>query len=254
VLLLAGYGCDHAIWMLAGQQLAQQFAVILLDNRGIGQSTGADGAISIHQMAADAAGLIQHLGLEAVHVAGHSMGGMIAQELALTRPELARSLVLVSTCTHQTGRGRAILRSWGELPDLVNVETATRLILPWIYSDAFYDSPDLLEGLIALILANPNPPAPELLRKQARAIVDFDSRSRVKSIRCPTLVLVGEQDILLTPRGSEELSRAIPGAEFRMVVGTGHGLLLEMPQEVARAITNFLSNPPGRREGARHGL
>ncbi len=240
LLLIAGFGCDHAIWTLVANELASRFTVYVFDNRGMGRSTGADSRINIQQMAMDAAGLIDSLGLSSVHVAGHSMGGMIAQELALARPEKVRSLVLLSSCSQQDNRGKAIIRSWGELPSVFDVETSTRLILPWIYTEAFYAAPGLIEGLIALILANPEPPAPAVLRGQAGAICEFDSSERLGGIRCPTLVVVGDLDILLPPAVARRLAARILGSELIVLEGTAHGLLIETPQQVAQAMRAFL--------------
>src|SRR5262245_26552811 len=129
LLLIAGFGCDHTIWSLVVPALAAHHRVIAFDNRGVGRSSGPDTVTGIPQMAEDAAGLLGALGLDRVHVAGHSMGGMIAQELALAHPERVRTLTLLSSCARQDARGRAIIESWGDLPRLVDVATATRLIL-----------------------------------------------------------------------------------------------------------------------------
>ena len=240
LLLIAGFGCDHAIWTLVASELATRYCVYLFDNRGLGRSTGAETVTSIAQMAADAAGLLAALNIGSAHVAGHSMGGMIAQELALTHPDRVRSLILVSSCSHQTRRGKAIIHSWGELPTLLDVEASTRLILPWIYTESFYANPDLIEGLIQLIVANPAPPPPVVLQSQARAIIDFDSRERLGAIRCPTLVMVGEQDILLPPAASQQLADKLSSSAMMVIEGAGHGLLVETPQAVVQAMLAFL--------------
>src|SRR5262245_57316151 len=82
LLLIAGFACDHTIWSAVCPLLASRYRVIVFDNRGVGQTSAPEAAMTIPQMAEDAAGLLDGLGLGRVHVAGHSMGGMIAQELA----------------------------------------------------------------------------------------------------------------------------------------------------------------------------
>src|SRR5262245_58385262 len=155
LLLIAGYGCDHTIWAPVVSRLASRHRVILFDNRGAGRTSGPDTDISIRQMAEDAAGLLDVLGLGRVHVAGQSFGGMIAQELALAQPARVRSLTLISSCARLDARGRAIIESWGDLPRLVDVVTSARLVLPWIYTSAFYARPGAVEQLLELIVANP---------------------------------------------------------------------------------------------------
>src|SRR5262245_22618692 len=109
LLLVAGFGCDHTIWSGLVPALAARHRVILFDNRGTGQTSGA--VTGVRQMADDAAGLLDALGPGPAHVAGHSMGGMIAQELALAHPGRVRSLALLSSCARLDDRGRAIIES-----------------------------------------------------------------------------------------------------------------------------------------------
>jgi pimeloyl-ACP methyl ester carboxylesterase len=171
------------------------------------------------------------------------MGGLVAQELALARPERVRSLLLLSTCTRLDERGRAITASWGELPRQVDAATATRLILPWMYTSAFYAKPGAIDEVVAQVLANPYPPSAEAIRAQSRAICEGDTSLRLGGIDRPTLVLVGSEDILLPPPFSEELARGIRGAELVVLEKTGHGLLIESSRAVAAAIMDFLSRP-----------
>src|SRR6516225_3192747 len=93
VLLLAGFACDHTHWALVKQALVRNYLVIRLDNRGAGKSDAPDQPYSIRQMADDTVALLDYLGVKQTHVAGHSMGGRIAQELVLTYPKRARSLM-----------------------------------------------------------------------------------------------------------------------------------------------------------------
>jgi pimeloyl-ACP methyl ester carboxylesterase len=169
------------------------------------------------------------------------MGGLIAQELALTHPRRVRSQLLLSTCARLDERGKAITRSWGELPRQVDAAAATRLILPWMYTNAFYARPGAVEDVIAQILANPFPPSAGAIEAQSRAICAHDASQRLGQIACPTLVLVGREDILTPVAFSEELARAVPHAELDVLEQTGHGLLIESPRAVAAAMTHFLS-------------
>jgi pimeloyl-ACP methyl ester carboxylesterase len=134
LLLIAGFACDHTNWSEMIPLLASRYRVIVFDNRGVGQSSAPDTPYSIRQMAEDAAGLLDAVGLRSVHVAGHSMGGQIAQELALAHPERVKTLMLLSSCARIDERGKAVIESWGDLPRLVDAETGLRLSFPWIYT------------------------------------------------------------------------------------------------------------------------
>src|SRR5262249_27460313 len=160
-LLIAGFACDHTIWSKVVSVLASRYRVVAFDNRGVGRTSSPDTATSIRQMAEDAAGLLDAIGVSPVHVAGHSMGGLIAQELVLAPREQVQSLILLSSCARLDARGKAIIESWGELPRLVDAATGLRLTLPWIYTNAFYARPGAIEQVIDQILANPFPPSAE---------------------------------------------------------------------------------------------
>jgi pimeloyl-ACP methyl ester carboxylesterase len=169
------------------------------------------------------------------------MGGMIAQELALAHPERVRSLALVSSAARLDERGRAIIEAWGDLPRQLDAVTATRLILPWLYTSAFYARPGAVEQVIAQVVANPYPPSAAGIHHQSRAVSAFDASDRVGAICCPTLVLTGREDILLPVSYAEELARGVRGAELLVLQGTGHGLLIESPAAVAAAVLDFLA-------------
>lgn len=240
LLLIAGFACDHTIWSLVLPALAKHYRVVVFDNRGVGQSSGADTISSIRQLAADAAGLLDAIGLRSAHVAGHSMGGLIAQELALARPQLVQSLTLLASGTQVDERGQAIVESWGELPRLVDAATATRLILPWMYTNALYARPGAVAQIINQILLNPYPTGVQAIADQCRAIGAHRSSDRLGEIGCPTLALVGREDILLPVACSEQLVQAIRGAELVILERTGHGLLIESPDAVSQAMLDFL--------------
>ena len=240
LLLIAGFACDHTIWSKVVADLAQHYRVVVFDNRGVGQTSGPDTALSIRQMAEDAAGVLDALALNPAHVAGQSMGGLIAQALALSHPAQVRTLMLLSSCAHVDERGKAIIESWGELPRLVSPATATRLILPWMYTKTFFATPGAVEEVIGQIMADPFPPNAQVIYAQSRAISTCNTSDRLGDIDCPTLVLVGSEDILFPVAFAEQLVRGIRGAELVVIEKTGHGLLIESPEAVSTALLDFL--------------
>jgi pimeloyl-ACP methyl ester carboxylesterase len=241
LLLIAGFACDHTMWSDVVGALAGHYRVIVFDNWGVGRSTSPEGPYTIRMMAGDAAALLDEIGVGQVHVAGYSMGGQIAQELALARPGQVRSLMMLSCCARCDERNKAIIQTWGELPGVVEPRLMARLLLPWLYTNAFFTKPGAVEQLLTLLLGNPYPPTPEGIYHQSRAVGDFDTTSRLGEIGCPTLVLVGKEDALLPVPFSEQLARCIPGAELVVLEKTGHGLLVESPEGVAEAMLAFLA-------------
>jgi len=240
VLLVAGFGCDHTIWAGVVTALARRFRVIAFDNRGVGRSTGADTITDIRRLADDAAGLIAALDLGPFHVVGHSMGGMIAQELALAHADRVQSLVLLSSAARLDALSRAVIESWGELPGPLDITTATRLVLPWLYTNRFFEAAGAVDALLHLVVNNPHPPPPAAVFAQSRAISRFDAADRLGGITTPALVIAGQKDLLLPPRYSMELARRIAGAKLAELEECGHNALVESPDYVANTMCAFL--------------
>lgn len=240
LLLIAGFACDHSIWSLVQPSLVAKHRVISFDNQGVGQSATPEGPWTISEMAENTVLMLDEVGVGPVHVAGHSMGGMIAQELALRHPDRVRSLLLLSSAARCGARGTATIEVFGELPRLVDPSTSARLIMPWIYADGFYLRPGAVEQLMKWLLECPFPPTPEGMYHQSRAIAGFDASRRLSAIQCPTLILVGKEDIMLPCKYSEELARGIPAAELVVLENAGHGLPVEVPQATAAAMLKFL--------------
>ncbi|KAF3889473.1 MULTISPECIES: alpha/beta fold hydrolase [Nostocales] len=241
LLLISGFLCDHTYWSLLMPSLTKQYQVIRLDNRGMGRSSTSQCAYSIKHMATDAAALIEHLGLDKVHVAGHSMGGQIAQELALAQPEKVCSLLLLSSLAKGDDRFNAIIETWGDLARILDLELYEKVILPWIFTNTFYSTPGAIETIIQMVLNYPFPPVPQELYYQSRAITSSDIRFRLSHIHCPTLVLVSRQDVLTPVKFSEELLQGIPNAELVVLDSGGHGFIIESPETVAQSMCNFLA-------------
>jgi len=241
LLLIAGFACDHSIWSLVEPSLALKYRVISFDNQGVGQSSAPDNPYSIRQMTEDAVALLDEIRVGPVHVAGHSMGGQIALELALTYPDKVRSLLLLSSAAKCDERGKSLIETFGELPRLLEPQTIARLIMPWLYTNAFYSTPGAVELLQKRLIEYSFPPTPHGMYRQSRAISDFDSSTRLGAIRCPTLIVSGNEDLLFPPKFSEQLAQGIPTAERVVLEKTGHGLLIESPDAVAEVMLAFLS-------------
>ncbi|MBE9006586.1 alpha/beta hydrolase [Fortiea sp. LEGE XX443] len=240
LLLIAGFMCDRSYWSLLLPYLVSQYQVIRFDNRGIGQTSAPDSLYSIQQMANDTAVLLDILGLNQVHVAGHSMGGQIAQELAISYPQKVKSLILFSSLTKGNERFNSIIKAWGDITAKLDLNLYEQLILPWIFTDDFYSIPGMVDQLIEWAINYPYAPKAHGLYHQSRAIINHDATSRIKYINCPTLVMVGKQDILTPVKFSEQLAQGIPLAELIVIEHGGHGFLIESTEVIAKAILKFL--------------
>jgi pimeloyl-ACP methyl ester carboxylesterase len=242
LLLIAGFMCDHAYWSLLMPALTKQYQVIRLDNRGIGRSSAINSPCTIPQMAQDVASLLDKLGIDKVHLVGHSMGGQIAQELVLAYPEKVKSLILIATWAKGDYRLNNLIETWGDLPEKIDLKLYEKVVLPWIFTDEFYSTPGLIEQLIEWAIHYPFPPSAQTLYYHSRAILNCDTTDRLKNIHCPTLVVVGQKDILTPIKFSQQLAQAIPNAELVILENGGHGCLIENPDNIAVIFQQFLAN------------
>ncbi|MBL1198251.1 MAG: alpha/beta hydrolase [Nostoc sp. GBBB01] len=240
LLLIAGFLCDHAYWSLIIPSLVSKYQVIRIDNRGMGRSSAPESQYNIKQMADDIAALLDYIGIDKVHLAGHSMGGQIAQELVLAYPQKIQSLMLLSSLAKGDELFNSIIKTWGELLNHVDLKLYEKTVLPWIFTDTFYSIPGMIEGLIEFAIKYPFPPGTHSLYQHSQAMLEFDTTDRLQQIHCPTLVLVGKQDILTPLKFSQQLAQGIPNAELVVIDRGGHGFLIESSDVVVSAMLNFL--------------
>jgi 3-oxoadipate enol-lactonase len=244
LVLVMGIGYDSSLWTLAQVPvLSTQFQVILVDNRDAGRSSKAHQPYTIADMADDLAGLLDALGIQRSHLLGLSMGGMIAQEFALKHSDRLDRLVL-------TGTGAAPARSavdpiqiwsWVKANDATGEVFGGQQFVS-LFSTAFLRNHEAVRDTAALLASNPYPMSPEAYGRQADAYRQFDALDRLAAITAPTLVVVGEQDLLTPPWIAREVAEAIPGARFEVIRGDGssHLVPIECPNEFNRLVLNFL--------------
>jgi pimeloyl-ACP methyl ester carboxylesterase len=239
LLLISGFLCDHTYWSVLMPHFTSQYQIIRLDNRGVGRSSAPDSPYSLQQLAHDIAALLEYLNIHQVQVAGHSMGGQIAQELALLYPQKVKKLILISSLAKGDEQLNHIITTWGVLPQYIDMKLYHQVIFPWIFSRNFYSTPEIIEQLIESAVNYPFLPPIHSIYHHSQAILGGDTIDLLQNILCPTLVLVGKQDILLPIKFSQELTAGIPNAKLSVIDG-GHGFIIESPKIVATEMLNFL--------------
>jgi len=243
LLLIAGLGFGAWSWYRQIPHFSRAFLTLAFDNRGAGHSEKPEMAYTIEMMAEDAAALLRALGIERAHVLGHSMGGYIAQELALRHPDLVLRLVLVST---SFGGKNAVLMSpetaaqmRAEL-EAEDVEEALRRGLRLRFSDRFItEHPDLIEEFLAARKAHLPPRA--AWQRQFAACLSFETESRLGSLCAPTLILTGDDDPIVPAENSYRLAATIPHSRLRVFPGARHLVFIERAEEFNQAVIEFLN-------------
>jgi 3-oxoadipate enol-lactonase len=242
VLLIMGLGGSGRLWWRLEPHLASEHRTLPIDNRGTGDSERIRGRISMADMARDAVSVLDDAGIERAHVVGASMGGMVAQHVALDHRSRVSSLVLA--CTTSGGRSGPppwrLLASTALRP-LVGPSRTMGLVAPVLYAPSTRDRhPDRLRDDLRRRVEDATPAS--TLYAQMAAIADHDTRSRLGQLSgVPTLVLHGEEDRLVPPAAGRRLAESIPGARLRVVAGAGHVLTTDAEEEVADAILDHLS-------------
>ncbi len=241
LVLIMGLGAHLGAWALQTPVFAQRFRVTAFDNRGAGRSSAPDEPYSIRGMADDTAALMEALGIPRAHVAGASMGGMIAQEMAINHPDRVDRLVLACTRA-RAGEVRHVLAPAQAALYETGIDPAQRALLsmPWSYTSAFMSEPRRVLAALDFVRKNPYPMQPHAYHRQQAAVMAHDTIGRLDRITTPTLVLVGAEDILTPVQESIELAQHIPGARLRVLPRGGHAFFAEYPNEVNQAVLEFL--------------
>ncbi|MCB2193036.1 MAG: alpha/beta hydrolase [Deltaproteobacteria bacterium] len=241
LLMLMGLRRDHTWYFRQAPELARHFQVILMDNRGAGQSGKPDAPYTIAGMAEDTIGLMDALGLAWAHVLGVSMGGCIAQELALGFPQRVRGLVLACTTC---GGSEALttpehIMRWYADPEGMSPEEVLRRNLRIYFSDRYLrEEAGEVEGFIQMALKDQQPVF--AFKRQMDALRGFASASRLPGLAPPTLVATGSDDGLIPPENSLILAGLIPDSSLMMFPQGRHCFFIEMASRFNKEITSFL--------------
>jgi len=239
VLMIQGLGADKHGWNMQRIPLALHYRVIAFDNRGAGRSDKPFANYSLEQMADDAIAVLDAVGVERAHIVGASMGGAITQIIGLKYPERVISLVLACTACRNHAWRKELLQHWATTATERGMSAMTREAARWVIGPRSFRR--LLPAIGWLGPLGPNRPA-HGFAAQVRAILDVEETvaDQLAQVAAPTLVVVGNQDIL-TPRGdSEEIADRLPNAELVVISGAAHGLMVEHATTFNRVLIEFL--------------
>jgi pimeloyl-ACP methyl ester carboxylesterase len=243
LVLIRGLGSNLTAWYEQVPEFARHFRVLVFDNRGAGRRDKPDAPYSIAQMAADTVGLLDALKLDRVALLGISMGGMIAQEFALAHQQRLSSLVLA--CTHFGGPEtvnakpaivEALVMGENASPDQRRLQVRSAFT-----EDAIANRPEIIERHDKMRARYLIPTF--AFQRQLEAVVGFNASARLGSLRVPTMVMTGTDDVLVPPENSRLIEQRIPGAMLKELPGA-HLFFTEYPGEFNRTVIDFVKDHP----------
>jgi 3-oxoadipate enol-lactonase len=242
LVLVHGLAYDRAGWGRLPDLLAERFRVVLVDNRGVGESDAPPGPYTVAELAADVVAVLDDAGIERTNLFGVSLGGYIAQEVALTWPERVEKLVLCSTAPggpSAVPMPQATQDVFAKYPTMEREAGLRMFVENSLGERGVRELPELAEEIFRYRLGHA--PTVEAWAAQATAGATFVDDDRVGAIAAPTLVLAGGADVVVDPRNAPLLGELIPGARVEVVPDRGHLMIWEDSERVAELVQEFLA-------------
>jgi pimeloyl-ACP methyl ester carboxylesterase len=245
LLLIMGLSLSSKSWFRTIPALSKQYKVIVFDNRGVGLSEKPNSPYSIELMADDAKAVLEAAGVESAHIYGISMGGMIAQRLALKYPEVVRSLILGCTTSggekHVQPSAEVSMLMLSRASSTATPEELALATVPILYSQSFIENHrNMIEEDIQRRIEIPVLPYAYML--QLQACLAHDTYNEIDQIKAPVLVIHGDEDRLVPYENGVTLAEKIQNAEFLTIKGAGHIYITEANDLVNKRVLEFLTN------------
>ena len=240
LLLVMGLAADTLAWAMQVPAFSARYGTIIFDNRDVGQSSMAAGPYEITDMAQDTLALADGLELESFHLVGVSMGGAIAQEVALAAPDRVRTLTLAKTWRRGGAWAAKLSELWSARVEHMSREERVDELMLLTLSEDFFENADGVAWLRDVMLQNAHPQSADAFARQLDASSRHDTRERLGRLAMPTHVIGAEHDILVPIWKSRELAELIPGAQLSVIGAGPHGANLERAEEFNRLVLDFL--------------
>jgi pimeloyl-ACP methyl ester carboxylesterase len=244
LVMVQGFAGGHEAWFFQLRAFKKHYKVVIFDNRGITRSGGADQCYTIKTMAEDVVGLMDYLGIPKAHILGLSLGGIVAQEIAISYPERVMKLILGSTFAGSEGNDvhPEMVKAFATPEGAASIDFRSIPIEKVMYKMISLAFNKRLYRMILLPLSKRSTKSinPEGHFKQMAAVSDYTTLDRLHLIKAPTLVITGTGDRIISPGASEVIASRIPNAKLVLVKGGSHAFFMEMRGRFNKEVLEFL--------------
>lgn len=241
LILIGGLTTNHLVWTAVLPALAAKYKVLIFDNRGAGQSTVPSECYTIQEMAADVIALMDHLNIKQAHMLGHSMGGLVLQQLLLDQPIRIHKAIVSNSAAKMPLISMVAMWSSAKLAEAgVRPEVILENVLPWLFSNDYLSKLQIPE-LIHLMLQDPYPQTPAGYVGQMQAIESFDLHDQIQTIKHETLIMAGRHDILTPLHCAEQIHHEINFSKLHILEHAAHMPHFECTKAFIDTILTFLN-------------
>lgn len=240
IVMIHGLAGDHNAWLPQIAALRDRYRLIAFDNRGAGKSTQVDEPITTEDLADDTIKLMETLGIDKAHIIGRSMGGAVAQHMALKRPDLIQSMVMCASFAKIDPVGHRVLTNMREVLEWRGNwrDHAEHSIAYFVGSEFYNSEPEQIERIVNLIGGETRMHACYI--EQNHACLNHDTLDRLHEITTPTLIMGGGQDPICSPTCTQWMSERFPNSETIIFDGCNHFFLMEQPAKFMGHLTDWL--------------
>lgn len=241
LVLIGGLSSDHQVWKSTLRLFSKNFRVLIFDNRGAGQSSTPDYPYTTEMMANDTLQLMDALEIKTAHVLGHSMGGRIAQKMALLAPQKINKCVIACSPAKSSHLSSMIFSMREKLQDLgMSNELLAEYVMPFLFCEDFLKNQIMIKGFIQWTLQNAFPQSAIGFKQQLHAVKNHDVLDQLNQITTPTLIIAGNEDILAPVAALEKLSKSLKNGTFVSIPHCAHMPHVEKSREFAEIVLKFL--------------
>jgi 3-oxoadipate enol-lactonase len=241
LVLIGGLGADHQVWKSTLRHFSKHYRVLTLDNRGAGQSSAPDFPYTTEMMANDILQLMDALHISRAHILGHSMGGRIAQQIALIAPEKVNQLIIACSHAKSSAVSTMILSMREKLQAAdVSKELLAEYTMPFLFGETFLKNTVQVKGFIQWTLQNPRPQSAIGYKNQLLAVKSHDLTHRLNQITAPTLIIAGNEDILAPAASLQSMANSMKNSVFKSIADCAHMPHVEKPHAFFDIVLRFL--------------